>query len=52
MGGAIMETAVLSEIIKALTHHGIDPQVYFWRTVAATEVDIVAEAGAKLVPPR
>ncbi|MGB5748012.1 MAG: ATP-binding protein [Desulfobacterales bacterium] len=50
MGGAIMETAVLSEIIKALTHRGLDPQVYFWRTVAGTEVDIVVEAGAKLVP--
>jgi predicted AAA+ superfamily ATPase len=50
MGGAIMETAVLSEIIKTLAHRGIDPQVYFWRTVAGTEVDIVVEAGAKLVP--
>jgi len=48
MGGTIMETAVLSEIIKTLTHRGIDPQVYFWRTVAGTEVDIVVEAGAKL----
>ena len=50
MGGAIMETAVLSEIIKTLTHRGIDPQVYFWRTVAGTAVDSVIEAGAKLVP--
>jgi predicted AAA+ superfamily ATPase len=50
MGGAIMETAVLSEIIKTLTHRGIEPQVYFWRTVAGTEVDFVVEAGAKLVP--
>ena len=50
MGGAIIETAVLSEIIKTLTHRGIDPRVYFWRTVAGTEVDIVVEIGAKLVP--
>ena len=50
MGGAIMETAVLSEIVKTLTPRGIDPQVYFGRTVAGTEVDIVVEAGAKLVP--
>lgn len=50
MGGAIMETAVLSEIIKALTHRGVDPQVYFWRTTAGSEVDIVVEVGAKLVP--
>ncbi len=50
MGGAIMETAVLSEIVKTLTHRGIDPQVYFWRTIAGTEVDFVVETGGKLVP--
>lgn len=50
MGGAIMETAVLSEIVKTLVHSGIDPQVYFWRTIAGTEVDIVVDTGGKLVP--
>ena len=49
MGGAIMETAVLSEIVKTLTHRGIDPQVYFWRTLAGTEVDFVVETSAELV---
>jgi predicted AAA+ superfamily ATPase len=28
----------------------MDPQVYFWRTSAGTEVDIVVEAAGKLVP--
>ncbi|HPO08416.1 MAG TPA: ATP-binding protein [bacterium] len=50
MGGAIMETAVLSEIMKTLTHRGIEPQVYFWRTSAGTEVDFLVEFGEKLVP--
>ena len=50
MGGAIMETAVLSEIVKTLTHRGIDPQVYFWRTLSGTEVDFVVEAAGRLVP--
>ncbi|MBW1790446.1 MAG: ATP-binding protein [Deltaproteobacteria bacterium] len=50
MGGAIMETAVLSEIVKTLTHRGVEPQVYFWRTTAGTEVDFVVETGGKLVP--
>jgi len=50
MAGAIMETAVLSEIVKSLTHRGIDPQVYFWRTSAGTEVDFVVETRGKLVP--
>jgi hypothetical protein len=45
-----METAVLSEIVKTLTHRGIDPQVYFWRTITGTEVDFVVETGGKLVP--
>ncbi|MFZ0614242.1 MAG: DUF4143 domain-containing protein, partial [Desulfobacterales bacterium] len=46
----IMETAVLSEIVKTLTHRGIDPQVYFWRTAAGTEVDILIDDGGRLVP--
>ena len=50
MGGAIMETAVLSEIVKTLTHRGIDPQVWFWRTLSGTEVDFVVEAAGRLVP--
>ncbi|MGB8425544.1 MAG: DUF4143 domain-containing protein [Desulfobacterales bacterium] len=50
MGGPIMETAVLSEIVKTLTHSGIDPQIYFWRTSAGREVDFLIEAGGKLVP--
>jgi uncharacterized protein len=50
MGGSILETAVLSEITRTLTHRGIDPQVHFWRTSAGAEVDIVVEIETKLVP--
>ena len=50
MGGPLMETAVLSEITKALTHRGVNPRLYFWRTSAGSEVDIVVETGEKLVP--
>lgn len=50
MGGAIMETAVLSEIVRTLTHRGIEPQVYFWRTTAGTEVDLIVDTGRGLVP--
>jgi predicted AAA+ superfamily ATPase len=50
MGGAIMEAAVLSEIVKTLTHRGIDPQLYFWRTSTGTEVDILIETGRGLIP--
>ena len=50
MGGAVMETAVLSEIVKTLTHRGLDAQVHFWRTMAGTEVDFVVETAAGLMP--
>jgi predicted AAA+ superfamily ATPase len=50
LGGPIMETAVLSEIVKTLTHRGIDPRVYFWRTSTGTEVDFLIETADKLVP--
>lgn len=50
LGGAVMETAALAEIVKTLTHRGSDPRVYFWRTAAGTEVDFVVDIGGRLVP--
>jgi uncharacterized protein len=50
MGEAIFETAVLMEIIKTLIHRGQEPQVYFWRTSAGAEVDIVVAEGGRLIP--
>ncbi len=50
MGGAIMETAVLSEIIKAFTHRGVEPYVHFWRTSTGEEVDILVESEGTLTP--
>ena len=50
LGGAIFETAVLTEIIKTLIHRGQEPQVYFWRTAAGAEVDIVVAESGRLIP--
>ncbi len=50
MSGAIFETAVLSEILKTVTHRAQDAHLYFWRTSTGTEVDIVVETGGRLVP--
>ena len=50
MGGAIMETAVLSEIFKTLTHRGFTPRIYFWRTLSGSEVDFVVEVAGRLIP--
>jgi predicted AAA+ superfamily ATPase len=50
LGGAIFETAVLTEIVKTLADRGEDPRVYFWRTSAGVEVDLLVETGGVLVP--
>jgi len=50
MGSAILETVVLSEIVKTLTHRGIEPKIYFWRTLAGLEVDFIVESEGKLIP--
>jgi len=50
MGGAIMETAVLSEIYKSILHQGLEPGIHFWRTRAGAEVDFLVEWEGKLVP--
>jgi uncharacterized protein len=50
MGGAILETAVLGEIVKTLLHRGGEPHVHFWRTSRGMEVDILVEDGTRLIP--
>lgn len=50
MGGAIMETAVVGELMRRITGRGEEPQVYFWRTSAGAEVDLVVDTGKNLVP--
>jgi predicted AAA+ superfamily ATPase len=36
--------------VKAFLNRGEEPQVYFWRTSAGVEVDLVVEAAGKLFP--
>lgn len=50
LGGAILETAVLMEVVKAFVNRGEEPRVYFWRTSAGVEVDLLVETGGKLIP--
>jgi uncharacterized protein len=50
MAGAILETAVLSEILKTYRHRGLEPRVHFWRTSRGEEVDFVVEDSERLVP--
>ncbi len=51
MGGAIFETAVVSEITRTLTHQGLSPKIHFWRTSAGTEIDFIVETVAGRVVP-
>lgn len=48
MDGALMESIVLVEIVKHYMHKGEQQPVWFWRTAAGSEVDIVIESGGKL----
>ncbi|MXX95057.1 MAG: ATP-binding protein [Gammaproteobacteria bacterium] len=50
LSGAIFETAVLAEIMRTITHSGEVPEVFFWRTVAGTEIDFVVRSRSGLVP--
>jgi hypothetical protein len=50
LGGAIFETAVLLEIVKAFVNRGEEPRIYFWRTSVGVEVDLVVEADGQLIP--
>ncbi len=50
MAGPVVETFIFSEIYKRITHLGIEPQIYFWRTAAGSEVDLLIENQGQLIP--
>ncbi len=50
MGGAIFENLVVAELLKRYTHRGEEPALYYWRTAAGSEVDVVIETQDRLIP--
>lgn len=48
--GAIFETFVVSELIKAFAHRGDIPPLYFWRDLTGHEVDLILDTGTTLKP--
>lgn len=50
MSGAILETWMLSEIIKSYWHHGLTPHLYFYRDKDQKEVDLLIEQDNTLYP--
>lgn len=50
MAGALMENLVVAELFKTSLHRGEEPTLYFWRTAAGSEVDVVIERQSRLIP--
>ena len=50
LSGGIVETAVLSELVKAFWNRGREPRLHFWRTAAGEEVDFVLEENGRPIP--
>lgn len=50
MGGAIFENLVISDLYKTYLHRGEEPSLYYWRTAAGAEVDVLIETQSGLVP--
>ena len=48
--GAVFESFVVSELVKAHYNRGERPALYFWRDSNGREVDILVETGKGLVP--
>lgn len=50
MSGAILETWVVSEIVKSYWHNGLEANFYFYRDTDQQEVDLLIESGDTLYP--
>jgi predicted AAA+ superfamily ATPase len=50
MGGALFENLVVAELFKIFTQRGEEPALYYWRTAAGSEVDVVIETQDQLIP--
>jgi uncharacterized protein len=50
MWGPIFETMVVSEWVKAFYNSGERPELYYWRSKAGTEVDLIVDRNSRLYP--
>ncbi len=48
--GAIFESFVVAELVKASAARRRDPNLYFWRDATGHEIDILIDAGSRLIP--
>lgn len=47
--GAVFESLVVSELYKNFVHNGEQPHVFFWRSSAGREIDVLIDVGGRLV---
>lgn len=50
ISGQLLETVVLSEVVKSFYNRGSIPKIFCWRTSSGEEVDFVIEAGGQIIP--
>ncbi len=50
MAGAVVETAVLGELVKDQLGQGREARIHFWRTSTGSEVDFLVETPSALIP--
>jgi len=50
MLGPLFENAVVSEWVKLFYHRGERPELYYWRSKAGLEVDLIVDRNRKLLP--
>lgn len=50
MSGAMLETWVVSEVLKSYWHNGLEAPVYFYRDLDTQETDLILESGGTLYP--
>ena len=50
MIGPLFETMVVSEWVKAFYHRGERPELYYWRSKAGVEIDLIVDRNGKLYP--
>lgn len=48
--GAVFESFVVAELVKAHAARRQDPKLYFWRDATGHEIDILVDAGDRLIP--
>ncbi len=48
--GALFETLIITEMIKARAHRGLPSNLYFWRDRESHEVDVVVDEAGLLLP--